>query len=207
MFETWLRTVFSLIAPGSTVTLAPSRSAAALMAAKRSLTIATGMPTIHDSMRLLGVTCTAPRASASSRAAVPAKVVIDEYVEICHAFFAADEPSFVNAVLDKHPPAGLWGGQTDEDELGFTYAQADLILYHLVDRRIALVLEIMRFSNELVNSDEYNFPKRTDVRPQELKMAKLLGKNPVDAFFVFFIEPVASRYGVGERRANARDIG
>ena len=26
----------------------------------------------------------------------------------------------------------------------------------------------------------------------------LLGKNPVDAFFVFFIEPVATRYGVGE---------
>lgn len=26
----------------------------------------------------------------------------------------------------------------------------------------------------------------------------LLGKNPVDAFFVFFVEPVATRYGVGE---------
>ncbi|HEX3138318.1 MAG TPA: ABC transporter permease, partial [Casimicrobiaceae bacterium] len=26
----------------------------------------------------------------------------------------------------------------------------------------------------------------------------LLGKNPVDAFFVFFIEPVATRYGIGE---------
>ena len=26
----------------------------------------------------------------------------------------------------------------------------------------------------------------------------LLGKNPADAFFVFFVEPVATRYGVGE---------
>jgi len=32
------------------------------------------------------------------------------------------------AVLDKHPTAGLWGGQTDEDELGFTYHEADRAL-------------------------------------------------------------------------------
>jgi NAD+ synthase len=32
------------------------------------------------------------------------------------------------AVLVKHPTAGLWGGQTDEDELGFTYREADLAL-------------------------------------------------------------------------------
>lgn len=31
---------------------------------------------------------------------VPYKVVINEYVEIARAFFDADEPSFVNAVLD-----------------------------------------------------------------------------------------------------------
>jgi len=32
------------------------------------------------------------------------------------------------AVLIKHPTAGLWGGQTDEDELGFTYQDADLAI-------------------------------------------------------------------------------
>jgi NAD+ synthetase len=32
------------------------------------------------------------------------------------------------AVLVKHPTAGLWGGQTDEDELGFTYHDADLAI-------------------------------------------------------------------------------
>ena len=41
-----------------------------------------------------------------------------------------------DAVVRKAPSADLWAGQTDEDELGFTYAQADLILYHLVDRRL-----------------------------------------------------------------------
>jgi NAD+ synthase len=37
------------------------------------------------------------------------------------------------AVLDKHPTAGLWGGQTDEDELGFTYRDADLALVAMFD--------------------------------------------------------------------------
>jgi NAD+ synthase len=37
------------------------------------------------------------------------------------------------AVLDKHPTAGLWGGQTDEDELGFTYHDADLALVAMAD--------------------------------------------------------------------------
>ena len=39
-------------------------------------------------------------------------------------------------VVSKPPSADLWVGQTDESELGFTYAEADLILYHLVDRRL-----------------------------------------------------------------------
>jgi len=46
----------------------------------------------------------------------------------------------------------------------------------------ALVLEIMRFSNELVNADEYTFPKRDDVRPQELKMAEQLIENLAEPF-------------------------
>jgi nicotinamidase/pyrazinamidase len=37
------------------------------------------------------------------------------------------------AVLDKHPTAGLWGGQTDEAELGFTYHDADLALVAMAD--------------------------------------------------------------------------
>ncbi len=41
-----------------------------------------------------------------------------------------------DVIVRKTPSADLWVGQTDEDELGFTYAQADLILYHLVDRRL-----------------------------------------------------------------------
>jgi len=41
-----------------------------------------------------------------------------------------------DVVIRKPPTADLWVGQTDESELGFSYADADLILYHLVDRRL-----------------------------------------------------------------------
>jgi len=39
------------------------------------------------------------------------------------------------AIIDKAPSADLWAGQTDEQELGFTYEQADRLLYLLVDQR------------------------------------------------------------------------
>jgi NAD+ synthase len=38
-------------------------------------------------------------------------------------------------ILDKPPTADLWLGQTDEGELGFTYAEVDQLLYLLVDQR------------------------------------------------------------------------
>ncbi|MGH2498481.1 MAG: NAD+ synthase [Candidatus Limnocylindria bacterium] len=40
------------------------------------------------------------------------------------------------AVIAKPPSADLWAGQTDEGELGFSYAEADLVLYHMIDRRL-----------------------------------------------------------------------
>jgi NAD+ synthase len=39
------------------------------------------------------------------------------------------------AILEKAPSADLWPGQTDEGELGMTYADMDRLLYWLVDRR------------------------------------------------------------------------
>ena len=38
-------------------------------------------------------------------------------------------------IIDKAPSADLWQGQTDEQELGFTYEDADKLLYHIVDLR------------------------------------------------------------------------
>ncbi|MCY3916650.1 MAG: NAD+ synthase [Chloroflexi bacterium] len=39
------------------------------------------------------------------------------------------------SIIDKAPSADLWVGQTDEDELGFTYDEADQVLFLLVDER------------------------------------------------------------------------
>ncbi len=56
------------------------------------------------------------------RSDVPARVVIDEYLDISHAFFSGDEPAFVNAVLDKlaHAKRARDFGETPpDDELQF----------------------------------------------------------------------------------------
>ncbi len=42
------------------------------------------------------------------------------------------------AIITKAPSADLWPGQTDEEEVGFSYAELDRILYRLVDRRLTL---------------------------------------------------------------------
>ncbi|SJZ34763.1 NH(3)-dependent NAD(+) synthetase [Trichlorobacter thiogenes] len=38
-------------------------------------------------------------------------------------------------VIEKNPSADLWAGQTDEEELGFSYRQVDELLYRMVDQR------------------------------------------------------------------------
>jgi NAD+ synthase len=43
--------------------------------------------------------------------------------------------SVPEAIVQKAPSADLWAGQTDEGELGFTYAEVDKLLYLLVDER------------------------------------------------------------------------
>jgi NAD+ synthase len=39
------------------------------------------------------------------------------------------------AIRTKAPTAGLWAGQTDEDEIGLTYDEIDAVLFRLVDAR------------------------------------------------------------------------
>jgi len=41
-------------------------------------------------------------------------------------------------IIAKPPSADLWAGQTDEGELGLTYAEVDQLLYLLVDERYSL---------------------------------------------------------------------
>lgn len=56
------------------------------------------------------------------------------------------------AVLTKAPSADLWAGQSDEDELGFTYAEVDRLLHHLVDEGLGLPqLEALGFAAAMVD--------------------------------------------------------
>ncbi len=41
-------------------------------------------------------------------------------------------------VIDKPPSADLWADQTDEKELGFTYAEVDELFYLLIDQRYSV---------------------------------------------------------------------
>jgi NAD+ synthase len=41
-------------------------------------------------------------------------------------------------IIRKAPTADLWPGQTDEAEVGFSYAEVDRILFRLVDRRLSI---------------------------------------------------------------------
>ncbi len=38
-------------------------------------------------------------------------------------------------IIKKVPTAGLWPGQTDEGELGFTYEEVDRLLYHMINEK------------------------------------------------------------------------
>jgi len=56
------------------------------------------------------------------------------------------------AVLSKAPSADLWEGQSDEDELGFTYAEVDHLFHHMIDCHITDTrLNDLGFSTELIN--------------------------------------------------------
>ncbi len=55
------------------------------------------------------------------------------------------------SIIEKKPSADLWVGQSDEEELGFSYDDADVILYHLYDMHYTID-EVVRlgFRKELV---------------------------------------------------------
>lgn len=54
-------------------------------------------------------------------------------------------------LIDKKPSADLWEGQTDEGEFGFSYKQADHLLYCMIDERRSMTeLKHMGFEPELV---------------------------------------------------------
>ena len=54
-------------------------------------------------------------------------------------------------IIEKPPTADLWAGQSDQEEIGYSYAEIDRIFYYLVDCRMGTGVLIQRgFDKELV---------------------------------------------------------
>jgi NAD+ synthase len=58
----------------------------------------------------------------------------------------ARQMGVIPEILNKAPSADLWSGQTDEAEMGFSYAVADLVLYNWLERNytVAALKEMVR---------------------------------------------------------------
>lgn len=64
----------------------------------------------------------------------------------------AKELGVPEVIIDKAPSADLWAGQTDEDELGFTYEDMDQLLYFLVEEKLTAAACVEKgFEAEFVN--------------------------------------------------------
>ena len=70
-----------------------------------------------------------------------------------HVWALSEYMGVPEEVISKKPSADLWEGQNDESELGFSYAEADRLLYRMVDERYTkdeLIEE--GFSEEFINT-------------------------------------------------------
>lgn len=47
----------------------------------------------------------------------------------------AKDLGVLDSIIKKAPTAGLWPGQTDEEELGCTYKEVDKLLYHMIEEK------------------------------------------------------------------------
>lgn len=72
----------------------------------------------------------------------------------------AKEIGIPDRIITKPPTADLWVGQTDEEELGLTYEEADEILFKLVEERVSpKSLVEMGYKREIVDKIVYLIKK------------------------------------------------
>ena len=74
-------------------------------------------------------------------------------------------------IIDKKPTADLWEGQTDEEELGYSYAQLDKFLYFLID---------LKESDEQLLGRGYSAEMISDIK-NRIERNRFKGKPPLIA--------------------------
>ena len=65
-------------------------------------------------------------------------------------FLFAKYLGITDNIIKKTPSADLWDGQSDEDELGFSYAKIDAVLIDFVEHRIKKKELLRKYDNALV---------------------------------------------------------
>ncbi len=66
-----------------------------------------------------------------------------------HVYQLAKYLKVENKTIEAAPTAGLWAGQTDEGEFGFTYEEADQVLYRLFDKKVPTTSVILSEAKNL----------------------------------------------------------
>jgi NAD+ synthase len=72
-------------------------------------------------------------------------------------------------IIEKPPSADLWSGQTDEEEIGYTYDKIDALLHYLIDLRYSteMLLDV-GFTSEMIQDIQkkiqiYQFKRRPPI--------------------------------------------
>lgn len=68
------------------------------------------------------------------------------------------------AILTKQPTAGLWENQTDESEFGFSYEEADRILYDYFDKKLSAEEIIAKGIQKIIVEKVLQFVKKNDFK-------------------------------------------
>lgn len=80
-------------------------------------------------------------------------------------------------ILEKKPTAGLWPGQTDEAELGFTYAKVDRLLYLMIDKSYTFSELLREGFSETFIEKVYNLMQGSRFKRRLPKIAKIMGRT------------------------------
>lgn len=82
-----------------------------------------------------------------------------------HVYQLASHLDVAKEVIAKHPSADLWSGQTDEKEMGFSYKEADQVLYCYFDKKLSVdVIKKKGFQNAekiITRAKNYAFKHET----------------------------------------------
>jgi NAD+ synthase len=85
-------------------------------------------------------------------------------------------------IIEKTPTADLWEGQSDEGELGFSYLEADQLLYLLVDARMTRAEVLERgFAEAFVGRVE-DLIRRSQYKRRLPTIAKISGRTVTSDF-------------------------